>query len=244
MQENKMQENAIIKAENLSVQREGFFLLKDVSLTIEREQIISVIGPNGGGKTTLARVLANIIKPEQGKVTRVKGLRVGYVPQYFETEYLMPLSVKFFLQLSPCYTKASVHQAVSDLDIEHLLDRQFSRLSGGEKQRVLLARAILGYPQLLILDEPTQALDMDGSINFYNILREYVEKHNCSVLIISHDLHFVMSATDLVVCLHGHICCQGTPQEIDEDPIYRKLFGRNISESLALYHHSHNHIHR
>ncbi len=239
-----MKDNIIVSAENISIQREGTSLLKNVSLKIGEGQIISVIGPNGGGKTTLARVLANLIKPQSGKVTRANNLKIGYVPQDFEMDYLMPLSVKFFLQLSPYHTKDDLQRAIKILDLEHLLDRQFNRLSGGEKQKVLLARAVLGLPQLLILDEPTQALDMDGSIKFYEILRTYVEQHNCAVLLISHDLNFVMSTTDLVVCLHGHICCQGTPQEIDEAPAYRQLFGRDISAGMALYQHRHNHTHK
>lgn len=238
-----MNNNTLVTADSISVQHEGRFLLKDISFSINREQIISVIGPNGGGKTTLARVIANLIKPDQGQIIRSKNLRIGYVPQDCEFEHLMPLSVNFFLRLSPYYTQDSARQAIADLNLEHLLSRQFSRLSGGEKQRVLLARAILGRPQLLILDEPTQALDMDGSINFYELLRKYVASHNCSALLISHDLHFVMSATDLVICLNGHICCQGTPQEIDKDPAYLKAFGRDISAGLALYHHRHDHSH-
>lgn len=237
-------EEAILRADNISVYNEGTYQLKDVSLEVKPKQIISIIGPNGGGKTILARVLAGIIKPQAGRVYKAKGLKIGYVPQHFDMDYLMPLSVKFFLSLSPYFNSDTGAEACRDLYLEHLLDKQFSHLSGGEKQRVLLARAILVKPRMMILDEPTQALDMEGSINFYEILSSYAPKHNCAVVLISHDLNFVMSETDLVICLNGHICCRGTPNEIDSDPAYRKLFGVTVTDHLALYNHHHNHSHK
>ena len=238
-----MSSNIFFKAQNISVIHAGITLLDNVSFDIKHGEIISVIGPNGGGKTTLARVLAGIIKPHQGKIIKQPALRIGYVPQHFYLNQLMPLKVSRFLQLSPYYNKQSITKLVEDLQMESIMDSQFAHLSGGEKQRVLMSRAMLGNPQLLVLDEPTQALDIDGSSRLYGMIDEYAKKENCAVVLISHDLTFVMSSTDKVLCLQHHICCRGTPQEINDDPVYKNLFGNKIANNLALYRHHHDHSH-
>ena len=232
----------LVKLNDISVYREGTYILQDISLEVNPANIISIIGPNGGGKTTLARILAGIIKPQAGSITRAEKLRTGYVPQYSEADYLMPLSVDFFLRLSPYYTANKADEVIEELNISPLLDKQFNSLSGGQKQRVLLARAIWSKPQLMILDEPTQALDIEGSINFYEMLSSY--KPDCAIVLISHDLNFVMSKTEKVICLNTHICCQGAPKEINANPAYQQLFGKRVTQNLALYSHRHNHSHK
>ena len=236
-------QDKIISVKNLTVRRGKQAILQDVSFSLGQGEIISIIGPNGGGKTTLSRVLVDIIKPSEGKVWRAPDLQIGYVPQYVEVDYLMPFTTEFFLKISPHYSKERTAELAKDFGLTELLGKQFSHLSGGQKQRVLLARAVMGSPQLLVLDEPTQSLDMEGSSKFYEILAPYAAKNNCAVILVSHDLNFVMSSTNYVFCLNRHICCKGHPQEVGKDPAFVNLFGKQMAKNLAIYSHYHNHSH-
>lgn len=243
-----MKKNILLAVENITVQNTPSFgvtkkLLDDVSFSISRGEIISIIGPNGGGKTTLARVITGIINPNKGKIIKHLQLKIGYVPQHFYLNQLMPLKVKVFLELSPYYSNKAMSELNNLPGMKKIMDSQFTHLSGGEKQKVLMARAMLGKPQLLILDEPSQALDMAGRSHLYKIIDDYAKKETCAVILISHDLNFVMSSTDKVLCLQNHICCQGSPQEINNDPAYKEVFGDHTIKNMAIYRHNHGHSH-
>ena len=218
-------------------------VVDDVSFAMRAGEILSIIGPNGGGKTTLARALVGLIAPHRGTVTRRKDLRIGYIPQHVTLNIQVPMNALHFLQLSPLYQHDVLAAVVKQLRINDLLAVPMADLSGGQMQRVLFARAILGNPHLLILDEPDRSLDIDARIYFYEILRLHAEQSGCALILISHDLHLVMAATERVLCLNHHVCCTGTPKEISMDPAYKRIFGAAIAKHFALYSHEHNHHH-
>jgi zinc transport system ATP-binding protein len=218
-------------------------VLQGVNLAIPSNKVVSLIGPNGAGKTTLVRVLLGLIDVQQGTVARKAGLTVGYMPQRIALHPALPLTVMRFLSLSQRATESAITAALTVLRIEHLQDQQLATVSGGELQRVLLARAMLGEPQLLILDEPAQGVDLAGQAELYRLIGEIRDRSGCGVLMISHDLHLVMSATDEVVCLNHHVCCHGEPEHVSSDPAFLELFGASVSEGLAVYTHHHNHEH-
>jgi zinc transport system ATP-binding protein len=234
---------SLIAAENLAVRYGARTVLEGVTLAVEPGEIVTIVGPNGSGKSTLLRALIGTVRPFRGNVRRAPGLRVGYVPQRLALDDRMPMTPRRFLSLPRRRAPAEVAAALDRSGVGRLADRQMSGLSGGEFQRVLLARALLGAPQVLMLDEPTQGLDQPGEAAFYRLIEELRQETGAAVLMVSHDLHVVMRASDRVICLNGHICCQGTPLAVGAAPEYRALFGLGTGGALALYRHAHDHSH-
>lgn len=233
----------LIEARGMSVGYAGQVALRQVEFTISRGEIVTVVGPNGSGKSTLIKALMGLIPPASGRVTRARGLRIGYVPQKLTLDHTLPMTVRRFLSLPVRVSDAEASSALERSGVPGIEGRQVARLSGGQLQRVLVARAMMSHPDLLILDEPTQGLDQPGTASFYRLIEEIRERTEAAVLLVSHDLHVVMSASDRVICLNGHICCQGTPDAVLSAPEYRALFGEGTGGALALYQHHHDHRH-
>lgn len=218
-------------------------ILRDVDLSVRRREIVTVVGPNGSGKTTLLKVLIGAQAPSEGVVVREAGLRIGYVPQRLAIDQAMPLTVARWLGLSGTSNKETYLQIAEQVGISGLLQQQMVSLSGGEFQRALLAQSLLVRPDLLVLDEPTQGLDQPAVASFYRLIEDVREDLDCAVLMVSHDLHVVMRSSDHVICLNGHVCCQGTPTLVSAAPEYQALFGFGTEGALALYRHDHDHRH-
>lgn len=234
---------SLISASNMSLSHGGKIVLRDVDLTIERGEIVTIVGPNGSGKSTLLRGLIGALRPSTGLATRKKDLKIGYVPQKLEINAALPLTVRRFLDLPNRVTQADAIAALQTAGVADHADAQMANLSGGQFQRVLLARALLIKPDVLILDEATQGLDQPGSAAFYRQIEAVRQDLNCAVIMVSHDLHVVMAASDRVLCLNGHICCQGAPDIVASAPEYRALFPSGTQGVLALYRHEHTHDH-
>ncbi|MDB4212357.1 metal ABC transporter ATP-binding protein [Ascidiaceihabitans sp.] len=234
---------SLITASNMSLSHGGKIVLRNVDLTIERGEIVTIVGPNGSGKSTLLRGLIGALRPSTGLITRKKDLKIGYVPQKLEINAALPLTVRRFLDLPNRVTQANAIAALQTAGVADHADAQMANLSGGQFQRVLLARALLIKPDVLILDEATQGLDQPGSAAFYRQIEAVRQDLNCAVIMVSHDLHVVMAASDRVLCLNGHICCQGAPDIVASAPEYRALFGSGTQGALALYRHEHTHDH-
>ena len=235
--------SALISANGISLRHGDNLVLDRVDLDIEEGEIVTIVGPNGSGKSSLLRVLIGALSPEKGTVTRKPGLRIGYVPQKLHVDPTMPITVRRFLNLPMRVSNADAIQALATAGAPDVAGRQMSALSGGQFQRVLLARALLEKPDILMLDEATQGLDQPGSARFYQQIEDVRRNFGCAVLMVSHELHVVMSASDRVVCLNGHVCCEGTPDVVSTAPAYRELFGTGTGGALALYRHEHNHHH-
>lgn len=234
--------NALIALQKLTVAFDKQVVVDQVDLNLYRGDIITIIGPNGAGKTTLIKAILGIQKPTSGSINRCRGLSVGYVPQHLTLEPTLPLSVRRFMLLSGKPLDSCL-DALARTGVGHLADASVHHLSGGEKQRLLLARALARHPDLLVLDEPAQGVDINGQAALYDLIRDLRNELSCGVLMVSHDLHLVMAATDKVICLNQHICCSGYPADISHDPAFIETFGRPVAESLAVYHHHHNHSH-
>ena len=219
------------------------WLIQNVDLSVGRGEIVTLIGPNGAGKSTLVRAAVGILRPDRGQVIRAPGLRIGYVPQRLSVDRTLPLTVRRFMTLTEGHPPAEIDQALGEVGIAHLAGQELQTLSGGEFQRALIARALVRQPHLLVLDEPVQGVDFAGEIALYDLIRKIRDRLNCGVLLISHDLHIVMAATDTVVCLNHHVCCSGTPHAVAESPAYRQLFGTRAAQALAVYQHHHDHTH-
>lgn len=235
--------SGLITAEHLSVRLEGQAILTDVSLSVQPGEIVTILGPNGSGKSTLLRSLLGIVPAASGRVTRRAGLVIGYVPQRLAIDRTLPMTVRRFLSLPRRVADRDAAAALARVGVPEVAGRQMADLSGGQFQRVLLARALLARPQLLILDEPTQGLDQPGEAAFYRLIEDVRRETGVAVLMVSHDLHVVMAASDRVICLNGHICCEGTPRVVSSAPEYRALFGLGTQGALALYQHVHDHSH-
>lgn len=233
----------LISTENLSVHYGAKTVLQDVSLSVGPGEIVTIVGPNGSGKTSLLRALIGAVQPVSGRVTHRPGLRIGYVPQKLHIDPTLPMTVERFLRLPGRVPRSACAEALRTAEVPDLTQRQMSGLSGGQFQRVLLARALINKPDLLLLDEATQGLDQPGSAAFYRRVAEVRETTGCAVLMISHELHVVMSASDRVICLNGHVCCEGAPEIVSSAPEYRALFGTGTGGALALYRHEHDHAH-
>lgn len=233
----------LITLENISVAFGQRRVLSDVSLKLQPGRILTLLGPNGAGKSTLVRVVLGLIAPSAGKLDRPTGLRIGYVPQKLHLDSTLPLTVERFMRLRPGVKKADILPALKRVQAAHLLEYPLQKLSGGETQRVLLARALLNNPQLLVLDEPTQGVDVNGQVALYDLIDQLRRELNCGVLMVSHDLHLVMAKTDEVLCLNHHICCSGTPEAVSQHPEFISMFGPRGAEQLAIYRHHHNHRH-
>jgi zinc transport system ATP-binding protein len=233
----------MIHVENVSVDLGGRRVLQNVSLSLQPAEIVTIVGPNGSGKSTLLRTMIGALKPTTGRVRREPGLRIGYVPQQLAIDPTLPLTAERFLNLPRRHSPDHVEQALTRAGAQGLADRQMTQLSGGQFQRVLLARALLVQPQVLILDEATRGLDQPGSAAFYRQIETVRHDLKCSVLMVSHELHVVMAASDRVICLNGHVCCAGAPEQVATAPEYRALFGTGTEGALALYRHEHDHTH-
>lgn len=234
----------LIQAHQLVLKRQHKTVLHDIDLTINKGQIITIIGPNGCGKSTLIRVLLGLEKLDSGYVTRKANLRVGYMPQKLSLDERMPLSVWSFLKLTRNVRSKDIRYWLKRLNIEVLTKHSVHTLSGGEWQRVLLAKALLMKPDLLVLDEPVQGVDVQGQLELYSLIPQLRDELGCAIIMVSHDLHLVMAATDEVLCLNGHICCSGTPDKVSVDPAYLKLFGKEaVTAPLVTYTHHHDHEH-
>ncbi|MFQ5622466.1 MAG: ATP-binding cassette domain-containing protein [Paracoccaceae bacterium] len=231
----------LLKVDGLCVHEGRRHLLDNVSLEISGGEILTVIGPNGGGKSTLLKAVIGAVRPSAGTIWRKPGLRIGYTPQKVQLERTMPMHVDRFLALSGNLKKGDRQKVLNVVGLESLRRVQLVDLSGGEFQRVLLARALLRSPELLVLDEPTQGLDQPGEASFYRLLSDVRAKSGAAVLMVSHDLHVVMARSDRVICLNGHVCCSGLPETVSADPSYKELFGDRAD--LAIYHHEHDHSH-
>ena len=238
----KMTENALITLQNAGLQRSGKWLVRGVSFDILPSQIVTLIGPNGSGKSTTAKLAIGVESPTEGSAQRSSDLRIGYVPQKLNVDWTFPLNVERFIHLTGRIEKSAFDQALDMTGTEHLRHEEINTLSGGEFQRVLIAHAIAQKPNLLVLDEPVQGVDFNGELELYDLISQIRDDLNCGVLLISHDLHLVMAATDQVICLNGHVCCQGTPTAVAESPEYLQLFGSRAA-NLAMYRHQHDHTH-
>ena len=232
----------LLKVEKVGVSINDKSLVKGVSFEVKQNEIVTLIGPNGSGKSTTAKIALGIYKKIDGKVKKYTD-KIGYVPQKISIDWTLPIRVLDFMSLTENLTQDQINTALNLTGVEHLKDKNLSNLSGGEFQRVLIARAISKQPELLVLDEPVQGVDFKGEIALYELIKKISEKMKCGILLISHDLHVVMSATDFVICLNGHVCCSGTPQKIIKDNKYKELFGDRASNILSLYEHKHDHTH-
>ena len=232
----------LLKVEDAGYFKDNKWLVKGVSLDLKQGEIVTLIGPNGSGKSTTAKIALGIYKEIEGKVKRFTN-KVGYVPQKISIDWTLPIRVIDFMSLTEEPTDAQISVALNLTGVEHLKNKNLGNLSGGEFQRVLIARAIAKQPDLLVLDEPVQGVDFKGEIALYELIKKISEELNCGILLISHDLHVVMSATDFVVCLNGHVCCSGTPQVVAKNNEYQELFGDRASTILSIYEHKHDHTH-
>lgn len=233
----------LISMRNVGVQAGGRWLVEGVTLSIERGKIVTLIGPNGSGKSTTAKVATGVLKASTGDVKRVAGLTIGYVPQKMNIDWALPLTVKRLMTLTGRFSHDEVMQALEAVGTAHLAGAAVQHLSGGEFQRVLLARAMIRKPDLLVLDEPVQGVDFAGEVALYDLIKQIRDETQCGILMISHDLHVVMAETDTVICLNGHVCCTGTPDSVAKSPEYLSLFGARAAETLAIYQHHHDHTH-
>ena len=236
---------SLIQARGLSLSRSGRQILNQVNISLEAGRIVTLIGPNGAGKTSLVRSLLGLIQADAGQIERAPGLRIGYMPQKLHLDTSLPLSVRRFLALGgkPRLPLAEVAPLTG---IDRLLEQPMQSLSGGETQRVLLARALLRDPQLLVLDEPVQGVDVGGQTALYSLINDIRNRRGCGVLLVSHDLHLVMATSDTVVCLNQHVCCHGHPEQVTSDPAYLALFGELPGQrqaQIAIYTHHHDHQH-
>ena len=231
----------LLETHDVTLALQGRLILDHVSITVPRGEIVTLIGPNGAGKSTLVRVVLGLIKPDSGEVKLAPNIRVGYMPQRLTIDPVLPLTVRRFLTLACQCSEKRLREVLSETGAAHLLDSPMQTLSGGETQRVLLSRAMLRDPDLLILDEPVQGVDVGGQEELYRLIGNIRKHHRCGILMISHDLHLVMSATDHVLCLNRHVCCSGHPDTVRVDPNYVALFGRMPVLMPYSHHHDHNH---
>lgn len=232
----------LVKLDAISVHLAGNNILSGVNLNIFPEEIVTLIGPNGAGKTTLVRVVLGLVSDFSGSRTVKAGIKIGYMPQKLELNPQLPITVRRFLQISGA-GEQQLARRMAQTGIEAIADHPMQSSSGGELQRVLLARALLQNPDLLVLDEPAQGVDVIGQAEMYSLIHKIKTEQGCSVLMISHDLHLVMAQTDKVICLNQHVCCHGHPDQVSHDPAFIELFGHKVSESLAPYTHHHDHKH-
>ena len=234
--------NILVKLNEVGIKQNDKWLVKGVSLVVEKGKIITLIGPNGSGKSTTAKIALGLHKNIEGEVQKLTD-KIGYVPQKISIDWTLPLRVKDFMLLTDDLNDKLIDEALTLTGVDHLKNKNLGNLSGGEFQRVLLARAISKKPELLVLDEPVQGVDFTGEIALYELIKKISENLNCGILLISHDLHTVMSATDHVVCLNGHVCCSGSPLDVAKNKEYKALFGEQASQTLSIYEHKHDHVH-
>ena len=234
--------STLVKLNNAGFKQNDKWLVDGVSLTVEKGKIVTLIGPNGSGKSTTAKIALGIYKNIEGSVEKYTN-KVGYVPQKISIDWTLPLRVYDFMLLTENIKDEAIDEALTLTGVIHLKNKNLGNLSGGEFQRVLIARAISKKPELLVLDEPVQGVDYTGEIALYELIKRISDTLNCGILLISHDLHTVMTATDHVVCLNGHVCCSGSPMDVAKNNEYKTLFGEQASQILSVYEHKHDHTH-
>ena len=234
--------NPLVELNKVGFKQNNKWLVEGVSLKVERGKIVTLIGPNGSGKSTTAKIALGIYKDIEGSVKKFTN-KVGYVPQKISIDWTLPLRVYDFMLLTEEIKDDAIDEALALTGVTHLKNKNLGNLSGGEFQRVLIARAISKKPELLVLDEPVQGVDYTGEIALYELIKKISDTLNCGILLISHDLHTVMTATDHVVCLNGHVCCSGTPMDVAKNNEYKTLFGEKASQILTVYEHKHDHVH-
>lgn len=236
----------LISATGLGVRRNGHWAVRHVDLSVARGELVTLIGPNGGGKSTTAKAMLGLIRPDEGSISRAPEIKISYVPQKMAADWTLPITVARFMRLTGGAHQADIDSALHDAGASALAKKPLHALSGGEFQRVMLARALARKPDLLVLDEPVQNIDFSGELQLYDLISQAVETTGCGVLLISHDLHIVMARTDRVFCIDGHICCSGPPQQVAENEEYARLFGPGASGAIAVFrhdlaHHEHHH---
>lgn len=237
------EESGLVRLDRAGIRKNGKWLVRGVDLTVSAGEIVTLIGPNGSGKSTTAKMALGILRPSEGRAEQRRGLKVGYVPQKLAIDWTLPLTVSRFMRLTNPLSDSACQAALAQTGAEHHLGSEMRTLSGGEMQRVMLARAIARQPDLLVLDEPVQGVDYSGEIAIYDLISEIRTTLGCGILMISHDLHVVMAAADQVICLNGHVCCRGTPSDVSQDDSYHALFGARGNAALAVYEHHHDHVH-
>ncbi|MGB0575782.1 MAG: zinc ABC transporter ATP-binding protein ZnuC [Alphaproteobacteria bacterium] len=241
---NSERQTPLIRAENLTVSRGGQAVVDNINLTVDAGEIVTLVGPNGAGKSTLIRALLHLIDSDSGVIEREPGVTIGYVPQQLEIDPTMPLDVRRFLRLGALVSLEDMNRALEEVGVPEVIDTPMQGLSGGEMRRVLLARALLRDPDLLVLDEPTAGVDFGGQAELYELIRTIRDRRQCGILLVSHNLHLVMAATDRVLCLNHHICCEGQPDAVTRNPAYLELFGSEaVASAMAVYTHHHDHHH-
>lgn len=239
----KVNQEVLVRLTNANLIYDNNIILENINYTIYKDSITTLIGPNGGGKTSLAKIILKIIKPTSGDCYVKKSIKIGYMPQKILINPQLPISVDYWLKINQSINKQITNQVIDLIDISKLLNKQLTKLSGGELQRVMLARTLLNEPQFLILDEPLQGVDITGQTEFYELINLIKRKKDITIMMISHDLHMVMRSTEKVICLNKHICCQGSPADISNNPLYLELFGKQAMAAMAVYTHHHDHIH-
>lgn len=235
--------DALISARGLWLNRGPRPVLEGVDLDIGREEIVTLIGPNGAGKTTLVRVLLGLESADRGDVRRAPGLTIGYAPQRFDRDPAIPMTVARFLAMAAPVDPALIAGTLAEVGAGHVAGQQLHGLSGGELQRVILARALIRNPSLLVLDEPVRGVDYVGEAELYGLIGQLRDRRKLGVLLVSHDLHVVMAQSDRVVCLSRHVCCEGVPDTVAQHPEYVRLFGDAAARALGIYRHRHDHAH-
>lgn len=233
----------LLSLTNAGIRRAGRWIVNNISVSVRKNEIVTMIGPNGAGKSTVAKMLLGVIKPDRGEAAQMKGVRIGYVPQTIKIDWSLPLSVARFMALTQRLKMNEMLTALGRTGADHLIHSHMRDLSGGEMQRVMLARAIALKPDILVLDEPVQGVDFAGQIALYNLIKSLRSELGCAIFIISHDLNIVMAGTDRVICLNGHVCCQGTPTMVKATREFQSLFGKEAAETHAVYSHHHDHVH-
>lgn len=234
---------SLVKFDGVEFSLQDKLVVHDVSFTVEPGIFLTIVGPNGSGKTTILKLIIGAYKPTKGTIFRDTDLRIGYVPQKLNVNDTIPMDVNCFLNLGRKFPNKKIQSIAEETGITHLMKVPLLSLSGGQTQRVLYARALLAEPNLLIMDEATQGMDAEGEERFYRLVNDYRARTNCAIILVSHEMHVVSSFSNWVICLNRHICCQGEPSLIFEDENFVELFGSFLPNELAYYPHKHDHSH-
>lgn len=238
-----MPSGPLLEVEHINLTLGNYHVLQDISFRLNEQEILTLVGLNGSGKTTLLRVILGLLKPDSGEIRLRPGVRIGYMPQKLSIDDTMPLTVRRFLTLAKPGKRVQLQTVLAETGVADVLDSPIQKISGGELQRVMLARALLQQPDLLVLDEPVQSVDVAGQYELYDLISTLRHRHRCAILMVSHDLHLVLPTADQVICMNHHICCSGPPELVSRHPAYLELFGKEQGRHIAIYRHEHDHQH-